>query len=308
MGVYRQFVLAIAQSGLARSLGKRYGMALGARRFVAGVSEDDVLTVVRDFKREGIDATIDYLGEATTSAAAAHASADRYSRLIDRLDRMGLASNLSLKLTQMGLAISTELAWENLTAVLEQARSQQHFVRIDMEDSATTDLTLSLFERASKAYPGQVGTVLQAYLFRSTHDLERLSETPQSFRIVKGAYLEPPSIAFRSKAEVDRNFDRMVRMSLDAGNPTAIATHDPARLRAALSYLRQHPEATDRVEFQMLYGVRTELLRELTGLGFRTRVYVPYGEDWFAYFTRRLAERPANLFFFFRALFPGRPS
>lgn len=302
--VYREWMLAVANQPLISRMGRQYGMRLGARRFVAGLTEADLVGAVRALLTQGMGSTVDHLGEGRQTADSARQAASRYGHLIETLDQERVPADLSLKLSQFGLELSPELAWENLDRVVSSARRSGRFVRIDMEDSSLTDPILKLFERAFQKHPGAVGTVLQAYLRRSEADLVRLSHAPKNFRIVKGAYREPAALAFLQKAEVNRNFDRLVEISLGSGNHTAIATHDKARIERTLELLRKNPAFADRAEFEMLYGIRTDLLRELARAGYRTRVYVPYGADWYAYFTRRLAERPANLMFFLRALWP----
>jgi len=202
----------------------------------------------------------------------------------------------------MGIDVDRALGIEQTRELVAEAARLGSFVRIDMEDSRYTDVTLNAFRDFWSLYPGHVGAVLQAYLRRSSSDLEALSDEPRNFRIVKGAYNEPPNLAFPAKADVDDHYRALVEQSLAAGHYTAIATHDERMIGHALRYIRAHNIPKDRFEFQMLYGINLGGLRELTREGYRTRVYIPYGTDWYAYFTRRLAERPANLLFFARAL------
>ena len=233
---------------------------------------------------------------------AAIAAKESYREILRTIAEKGLNANVSLKLTMMGLTVSVDLARGNLAAVVEDAAGFNNFVRIDMEDSPYTAITIDLFEEVWRKFPGHVGLVLQSYLYRTQDDLKRLSEPPKNFRIVKGAYREPVAVAFPSKPDVDDNYVELVRQSLELGNMTAIATHDEVVIGRVLKYLRSHHVTPEQFEFQMLYGVKLDVLEELAKEGYRTRVYVPYGQDWYAYYVRRIAERPANLLFFARAL------
>jgi proline dehydrogenase len=300
--MFREMILGVADNPVVSSVVKRYGLSLGARRFVAGETLDEAVEVVKAFNRDGILATMDHLGESVGTVVEAEEAARSYRVLLHRIAAEGLQSNVSLKLTMMGADVTPDLAFRQTRDLVGQAAAMNNFVRIDMEDSAHTALTLDWFERLWDAYPGHVGTVLQAYLYRSQSDLERLSDRPRNFRIVKGAYREPPSVAYPVKADVDDNYVRLVEQSLAAGHYTAIATHDDLIIGRVLRYIQAHRIERDRFEFQMLYGINARGLRELAQEGYRTRVYIPFGTDWYAYFTRRLAERPANLLFFARSL------
>ncbi len=300
--MFRQVILSVADSRIVSDTVKRYGFQLGARRFVAGETLDDAVAVTRAVNADGMAATLDHLGESVRDVAEARAAAAAYGELQARIAAEKLDANVSLKLSMMGLDIDRDLAVSETRALVETAVRLQNFVRIDMEDSRYTTVTLEIYRELWGAFPGSVGTVLQAYLRRSVDDLRALSDEPRNFRIVKGAYSEPHERAFPAKADVDDNFVRLVEMSLEAGHYTAIATHDERMIGSTLRYIRAHAVPRDRFEFQMLYGINLASLRELAREGYRTRVYIPYGTDWYAYFTRRLAERPANLLFFARAL------
>ncbi|HEV2492239.1 MAG TPA: proline dehydrogenase family protein [Terriglobia bacterium] len=276
------------------SLGRRM-----ARRFIAGEEVDDAMRAVRRLNADGFEATLDYLGESVNERAAAEQAAQVYLGLLNRLDAERLRSHISVKLTQLGLAVSEELACGLLKAIAERAAQQRNFVRIDMEGSAYTEGTLRVF-REVNAPVDVLGVVVQSYLYRSERDVSDVIQRGARVRLVKGAYKEPPEVAFPHKADVDRNFVKVMQMLLASGGYHAIATHDPRMIAATQELARSKRLAPDRYEFQMLYGIRRQLQRELLKQGYRMRVYVPYGKQWYAYFMRRLAERPANLLFLMR--------
>ncbi len=300
--MFREVVLGLGNNSVVSGVVKRYGMQMGAARFVAGASLESAIQVTRDLNRRGIAVTLDHLGEAVKDEGEALAAKDSYLTILQEIQTSAVNANVSLKLTMMGLALSMDLARANLMAVVKQASDFNNFVRIDMEDSPYTAITIGLFEEVWRAFPGHVGLVLQAYLYRTQEDLSRLSVPPKNFRIVKGAYREPVAVAFPSKPDVDDNYVALVRQSLELGNVTAIATHDEMIIGRVLKYLRQNNIPKEQFEFQMLYGVKLAVLEQLAKEGYRTRVYVPYGQDWYAYYVRRIAERPSNLLFFARAL------
>lgn len=300
--MFREVVLGLGGNPVVEGMVKRYGMQLGAARFVAGNTLPEAIERIREINGRGVMVTLDHLGESVTSEAEAVDAKNSYLAMLDAIHQAGVNANVSLKLTMMGLALREELARENLLQIVVRAEETGNFVRIDMEDSPYTDVTLKLYEDAFQAHPSHVGVVLQAYLYRTMEDLRRLSGAERNFRIVKGAYREPVSVAFPSKADVDENYLQLVRESLKLGNYTAIATHDEQIIGRILKFLHEENIERDRFEFQMLYGVHFSLLQSLAREGYRTRVYVPYGEDWYAYYVRRIAERPANLLFFARAM------
>jgi proline dehydrogenase len=281
------------------SLGKRM-----ARRFIAGEAIDDATRAVRRLNADGFEATLDYLGESVNERSAAEQAAQIYLGLLDRLDAERLRSHISVKLTQLGLAINEDLAAELLRAIAGRAARHRNFVRIDMEGSAYTESALRVF-REVDAPANVLGVVIQSYLRRSESDVTDLIQRGARVRLVKGAYKEPSEVAFPNKADVDRNFVKLMQMLLANGGYHAIATHDPHMITAAKSFARSRGLAPDRFEFQMLYGIRRQLQRELLKQGYRMRVYVPYGKQWYAYFMRRLAERPANLLFLMRNIVRG---
>lgn len=270
-------------------------------RFVAGSRLEDALDVCRKIRAAGITATLDYLGENVRSPAEAAACRDTYLRVLCAMKDAGIEPNVSIKLTQFGLDLSEASCEENAGALVKAAASMGGFVRIDMESSQYAERTLALVTRLHRQF-GACGTVIQAYLRRSGGDMERLENERIRVRLCKGAYLEPPEVAFAAKSEVDRNYLELARALLLRGEYPAIATHDPRIIDAVEQFVSGHAIARDRFEFQMLYGIRRDLQRRLVKEGYRLRLYVPFGEAWYPYFMRRLAERPANLLFFLRNL------
>ena len=282
--------------------------ALGTRlnaRFIAGMQLEDALRVAEAVNRQGISVTLDSLGESVTSAAEAHRAADVYHRLLDSIAERGLDANISVKLTQMGLEQSPELAGSIAENLVEHARSTQNFVRIDMEDSRLTQVTLDIVRRAHAhaGLRGAVGVVIQAYLYRSQADIEQLLADGIRVRLCKGAYDEPQEVAFPRKAEVDTNFFKLAKLLVDSPIYHALATHDGALIEKVKAYASEAAIDPSHFEFQMLYGVRRDLQRRLVNQGYKVRVYVPFGAEWYPYFMRRLAERPANVIFLARNFF-----
>ena len=270
-------------------------------RFVAGSRLDDALDVCGRIRADGISATLDYLGENVRSLDEAAACRDMYLRMLHAMQAAGIEPNVSIKLTQFGLELSESACAENVAALVKSASAIGGFVRIDMESSQYTDRTLALVMRLHREF-GSCGTVIQAYLRRSAEDVECLEAERIRVRLCKGAYLEPPEIAFERKAEVDGNYLELARSLLARGEYPAIATHDDQIIDAVESFVAAQALARDRFEFQMLYGIRRDLQRRLVREGYRLRLYIPFGEAWYPYFMRRLAERPANLLFFVRHL------
>ena len=272
-----------------------------AARFVAGDTLADALEAGRRINREGISLTLDHLGENVTSLEEAEASRDVYLRALDELSNHGIEGNVSLKLTQFGIDVSEQACRANVEQIVRRANELGNFVRVDME---STERTLQLVTDLHAQY-GTVGTVIQAYLYRSEKDVEMLCRRGIRVRLSKGAYLEPPEVAFQAKADVDRNFVHLMRILLAAGTYPAIATHDEKIIDEAKSFVRARKIARDSFEFQMLYGIRRDLQRRLVSEGYRLRLYVPFGKAWYPYFMRRLAERPANVVFLARNFFRG---
>jgi proline dehydrogenase len=284
------------------------------RRFVAGETLDEVLPAIERLRDQGMRTTVDVLGESVTAEADARAAAARYLGVLDALAANGLERNVSLKPTQMGLGISPALASENVGAIVARAIEIGAFVRIDMEDHSTTDATLDLWQavRPVGAAEGDVngradvGVVIQSALRRSDRDVEAIIEAGGRVRLCKGAYREPASVAYQDKAEVDAAYERLMLRLLRAGRYPAIATHDVRLIGRAIEVATAEGISKDAFEFQMLYGVRRDLQEQLAGAGWRVRVYVPFGREWYPYFMRRLAERPANVSFLLRNLWRER--
>jgi proline dehydrogenase len=300
----RKAIMSVAQNRAVRSAATRHGMRLGAARFVAGEDLHTALRAVAELNRVGIWGTLDHLGEFVSDPGEATAAADACLAVLDGIHQSGCRCNLSLKLTQLGLDIDPDLCRENLRRIVSRAGQYDNFVRVDMEESSRTDLTLQLVaEMRDEFGPQRIGTVIQAYLFRSASDLVALAQHGTNVRLVKGAYMEPPEVAFAAKPDVDVNFAKLIRQYLDAGMYTAVATHDEQVIRTTKEYVTERSIDHDRFEFQMLYGIRRDLQRQLADEGYRVRVYIPYGTDWYGYFARRLAERPANVMFVLGNLF-----
>ena len=281
---------------------------LGARlnsRFIAGMAPDDALRVAEEVNRQDIAVTLDSLGESVTSESEAQRAADIYHKLLDAIATRGIQANISVKLTQMGLEQSPDLAESIATSLVERARATESFVRIDMEDSSLTQVTLDIVRRihARPDLRGAVGVVIQAYLFRSQADVEQLLAEGIRIRLCKGAYKEPPEVAYPRKADVDANFLKLSHMLLDSPIYHGLAPHDEAIVEAATAYAASQGINREKFEFQMLYGVRRDLQRNLVRDGYKVRVYVPFGTEWYPYFMRRLAERPANVLFLARNFF-----
>jgi proline dehydrogenase len=273
-----------------------------ARRFVAGEELDLAVAAARACNQAGMMVSLDYLGENVATQEDARRARDAYLGIFDRIAREKLDANVSLKLTQLGLDLGEDFCQGLVESIIERAASYGNFVRIDMEGSACTQRTIELVKRV-RAKHEAVGVVLQSYLYRSEQDARDLLAIGGRIRLCKGAYKEPAEVAFPAKADVDANFVKLMQLLLPSGIYHGIATHDPRIIAAAIECAAQRGIAKDRFEFQMLYGIRTDLQQKLVRDAYRMRIYIPYGRDWFPYFMRRLAERPANLLFFVRNLF-----
>jgi proline dehydrogenase len=269
-----------------------------ASRFVAGETIDEALVAVRTLNARGITASLDLLGESVYREEEARATAQAYLDLLDQIHVQELDANVSLKLTAMGLDVSEDLCVANMQTVLDRARDYDSFVRIDMESSHYTERTLHMFEhRLYPSYPRNVGIVLQSYLRRTEADVDKANRLKCRVRICKGAYQEPASVAFPDKSDVDQNYMRCMHALMSDGNYPGLATHDERIIADAKRFAAERGIAADRYEFQMLYGVRRDLQERLVREGYRMRVYVPFGTQWYPYLMRRLAERPANVAF-----------
>jgi proline dehydrogenase len=271
-------------------------------RFVAGDRLEEALVAATRLAGQGLTTTLDRLGENVLSPVDARGAVDSYAETLRAMAARGLDPNISVKLTMLGLEIGDDVAYDNMLALLETARSVAGFVRIDMEGSAYTERTLAIAEALHARFAGLVGTVIQAYLHRSDRDVERLIDSQMRVRLVKGAYAEPASLALQRQSEIDQAFVRLMERLLEVGRYPAIATHDPALVRATRGFALRMGIDPTRWEFQMLYGVRREAQRALALEGYGMRIYVPFGADWYPYFARRIAERPANMLFVLRQL------
>ncbi len=299
----RQSILTLSRHPRIVRWVRQYGIRLGARRFIAGETLDDCVRVLRRLNETGFVTNTTLLGEAVEDAATSQTVVDEYLVVLDRLAEEKLRTNLAVKLTHLGLAVAEDVAYANLARLVTHAASNGQFVRIDMEESAHVDPTLRIYRRLRAAGHENVGAVLQAYLYRSERDLLELLPVRPNLRLVKGAYLEGPDVAFPKKMDVDRNFFALITLSLIQGGYTAIATHDDRIIARSIAFINEQNIAPDRFEFQMLFGVRPRLQLDLVHRGYRVLVATPYGKDWYPYFMRRLAERPANVLFFVRNFF-----
>ncbi|MBN2321854.1 MAG: proline dehydrogenase family protein [Acidobacteria bacterium] len=273
-----------------------------ASRFIAGDTLEDAIRVVKQANRRKIKGTLDFLGENTLTPEDALTACKELIRAQDRMDKERADCNLSIKLTQIGLNLDPLFCEQNLVKIAEHAKNLGNFVRVDMEDSACTDRTLEIVERTYRNL-GNVGTVIQAYLYRSEWDAVRMVKKGIRIRLVKGAYREPEGVAFRRKKETDANYVKLMKVLLENGTYPAIATHDGSIIQAAKEFVQSKNIPKESFEFQMLYGIRRDLQRLLARDGYNVRIYIPYGAHWYPYFMRRLAERPANVTFLIRNLF-----
>ena len=304
--VFRKGVLAVSEREEVEHMVRTSRLSRRlAERFVAGDSLGEALAAARRLSDQGLTTTLDWLGENVLTRDEAMRAVDAYAETLRGLARAELEPNISVKLTMLGLDIDDGAAHDNLVTLLETAESVQGFVRIDMEGSAYTERTLAIAEALHDRFPDRVGTVVQAYLHRSDRDVERLIARRMRVRLVKGAYAEPADIALQRPREIDAAFVRLMERLLEDGPYPAIATHDPALIRATQGFALRMGIDRRRWEFQMLYGVRRDAQRDLASEGYGMRVYVPFGVDWYPYFTRRIAERPANLLFVLRQLASG---
>jgi proline dehydrogenase len=301
----KAFFYALSRSATLKSLASRYGMANEdsfARRFIAGETIEEAIACARRLQSRGMLLTLDYLGESVRTVEEAAAATREYLRLVEVIVAAGIERNISLKLTQLGIDVDRATAVDNLRRILGPAQQHGFFVRIDMEDSPYTEVTLEVFETLWQQGYRNVGVALQAYLYRTEKDVRRMNELGARVRLVKGAYKEPPAVAHQKKADVDAAFLRLMRLLLDDGNYPAIATHDPAMIDATKAYARERGIAATRFEFQMLFGIRRDLQTSLVAEGYPMRIYIPFGQQWFPYFMRRLGERPANVAFVLKSL------
>ena len=304
--MFRTIFIALSDNKTLRALAER--SRIGRRlsgRFVAGMTVDEVLTATATINSLGMSVSVDNLGENVMNTGEAKESASLYHELLDEIAARKLDANVSLKLTHMGLDVDEKLARDIVSDLVKHAARLESFVRVDMEGSAYTEKTID-FVREMHRQPGnggKVGAVIQSYLYRSERDVERLCAERIRIRLCKGAYKEPPEIAFQAKADVDANFVKLMKMLLKSGTYHGIATHDPKMINATIAFAKSENISPDCFEFQMLYGVRRDLQQQLVRDGWRMRVYIPFGTEWYPYLMRRLAERPANAIFILKNLF-----
>ncbi len=273
-------------------------------RFIAGESIDEAVAAIREINAHGCTASFDHLNESVGSAAETEAEVVEYLNVLARIDETGIKSNVSIKLTQFGLDIDPELAYRNARRIVEDAHRRSNFVRVDMEGSNVTQVTIDIFKRLRAEFGlNDVGIVVQSYLYRTLKDAQQLVKIPARMRLCKGAYNEPAEVAYPEKADVDANYIRVMQVLLASGVYHGIATHDPKMIDATIDFAQREGIAKDAFEFQMLYGIRRDLQEQLARDGWGMRVYVPYGKHWYPYFMRRLAERPANIWFVMKNLF-----
>ena len=299
----------LSRSTRLKRLASRYGLASDssfARRFIAGETIEEAIATSRSLQAAGMMVTLDYLGESVRTVDEATTATLEYVRLLNVIVAAGTDRNISLKLTQLGIDIDRATCVDNLRRILEPASRCDFYLRIDMENSRYTERTLEIFETLWEQQYRNVGVALQAYLRRTPGDVKRMNELGARVRLVKGAYKEPPSVAFTKKEDVDETFLQLSRELLDRGTYPAIATHDENVIQKLRAYILQRSIARDSFEFQMLYGIRRDLQASLVADGYRMRVYVPFGGEWFPYFMRRLGERPANVGFVVRAILSER--
>ncbi|HWI50933.1 MAG TPA: proline dehydrogenase family protein [Symbiobacteriaceae bacterium] len=300
--LYRKTVLSIARNRVVAGAAQRVGMKLGASRFVAGETLEQALAVVRDLNRRGILVTLDQLGEGVFEERVAREMCQAYLGMLDGIDRAGVNANVSLKPTQMGLSFNRALTDENLLTIVKKAAETRNFVRIDMEDTPYTDATLEIYRSLRQQGFDNVGVVIQSYLYRTEKDVQELMQINANLRIVKGAYKEPPNLAFPKKVDVDENYKKVIATLLTNGHYVAAATHDEKIVDWLKVFAREHNIDKSRFEIQMLFGVRMSWQEELAREGYKVRCYVPFGRMWYPYFTRRIAERPGNFWFVIKNL------
>jgi proline dehydrogenase len=301
----KAFFHSLAKINLLKRLGSRYGMSPSgfARRFIAGESIDEAIPAIRQIQAQRLLVTLDYLGESAATAEEADLATREYLRILQAIVESGVERNVSLKLTQLGLDVDRATSVDNLRRILEPATEHGIFVRIDMENSPYTDVTLQIFETLWAQGYRNIGVVLQSMLMRTPNDAARMNRLGVRVRLVKGAYMEPKTVAYQKKSEVDEAYVALMKTLLDEGNYPAIATHDPAMIAATTAHVAEKGYSKDRFEFQMLYGIRRDLQASLVEQGYRVRLYVPFGAEWYPYFMRRLGERPANVAFVLKGIF-----
>ena len=305
--ITRNALLWLSQRGGLKNFATNFGpFKKLTTRFVAGDTIDDVVPIIRQLNAENCTASFDHLNESVGTAAEAEQEVNEYQNLLAKIEESGIRSNVSIKLTQFGLGLDPELAYTNARRIVEDAHRRGNFVRVDMEGSDVTQVTIDIFKRLRAEFGlDDVGIVLQSYLHRTYADAQDLVKLPARIRICKGAYNEPPEVAFPDKKKVDANYVKVMQLLLSSGTYHGIATHDPKMVDATIDFATREGIGKEKFEFQMLFGVRRDLQRQLSRDGFNVRIYVPYGKHWYPYFMRRLAERPANVWFVLKNLAKG---
>jgi proline dehydrogenase len=304
MSIGRGIILGISENKLVKNFIGKYGFKLGAKRFICAEELKDTVVEVKRLNEEGFLITLDHVGEGITTREEAIEATNEAIAILDLIAANQLNSNLSIKLTQLGLSIDPELCYENVRQIVARARTYNNFVRIDIEDAAVVQITIDLFKRVQAEFTNQhVGLALQAYLYRTAQDIDDLGKLGTNLRLIKGAYKESREIAFPHKKDVDKNFIDIIKTHLLNGNYAAVATHDVHVVDEIKKFVKANNIAHSLYEFQMLYGISPDLQKQLLKEGYRVRIYTPYGRDWFPYFSRRVAERPANAFFVIKGLF-----
>ncbi|WLR50347.1 proline dehydrogenase [Bacillus tianshenii] len=299
--VSKSFFLTLSKSTLLNKAAKRWGMSFGAAKVVGGNTFPNAVSTIRELNEQGLDVTVDHLGEFVTSKEEAIARTEECVETVQMIAREKLDSQVSVKLTSLGLDLDQQLVTNNMHKILSEAERCGVFVTIDMEDESRCQATLDLFKELKERYDN-VGTVIQSYLYRTSDDIDDLNKYNPNLRLVKGAYKESPKVAFEEKKDVDENLKKIIKKHMLNGNYTAVASHDDAIINFTKELVKQHDIPKSQFEFQMLYGMRTQTQLALVKEGYKMRVYVPYGNDWYGYFMRRLAERPANVAFVLKGM------
>ncbi|HEO8419314.1 proline dehydrogenase [Mycobacteroides abscessus subsp. abscessus] len=298
----RNMFQSLAKNKSANKLARKYGLRFGAKRFVSGESIAEAISKVAELHKSGRVVTLDHLGEFVYTKEEANESTIMSLKTLDEIHASGVQSHLSVKMTSLGLDIDKDLCLSNMRKIVSRANQYGNFVRIDMEDYAHCQITIDIYEELRQEFDN-VGLVIQAYLYRTEEDMKHLNALQANLRLVKGAYKESPDVAFPEKKDVDENYKKIIEMHMLNGNYTAVASHDEKIIQFTKELADKHGIAKDKFEFQMLYGICEDLQNKLVEEGYKVRVYVPYGKDWFGYFMRRLAERPANVWFILKNLF-----
>lgn len=299
---WRNMFQSLAKNKSANKLARKYGLRFGAKRFVSGESIVEAISKVAELNKSGRVVTLDHLGEFVYTKEEANESTNMSLKTLDEIHASGVQSHLSVKMTSLGLDIDKDLCLNNMRKIVSRAKQYGNFVRIDMEDYAHCQITIDIYEELRREFEN-VGLVIQAYLYRTEEDMKHLNELKANLRLVKGAYKESPDVAFPDKKDVDENYKKIIEMHMLNGNYAAVASHDEKIIQFTKELANKHRIDKDKFEFQMLYGICEDLQNKLVKEGYKVRVYVPYGKDWFGYFMRRLAERPANVWFVLKNLF-----